>query len=200
MLNISEVDVLLVLDTLPVVALPPVVLPLTTADPLAPDWLLTLLTVAVFVLTSVSVFVSLNVTELSEDGPVLLIEALFGEPPANIAAAAAAAPALLRLALVLLELELLTAPVDAPPPVVLPVTAAAPLAPACVLVFVTAATLVGRIVAVFASLNAIVFDELGPVVPIVPVCADANPVLRPTPNAVTAKARSNFFISYSFLG
>ena len=67
---------LLVFEALPVVALPPMVLPLTFALPLVALCVLLLETDAVLVEINVTLLLSLKVTRLVELGPVRLIEPL----------------------------------------------------------------------------------------------------------------------------
>lgn len=115
------------LEALPVVAEPPVVLPITFASPVDEDWLVLLETVAVLVEVKTSELVLLNITWLLELGPVVFILALLAPLPEPQAAAAALAPVLLSDAVVLVVLLLLAAPLIAPPPVVLCITLALPV-------------------------------------------------------------------------
>lgn len=197
-MKFTVVVVLLVLDELPVVALPPVVFPDTVAGPLEAVCVLTFVTVALLTVFMFNVFVLLEMIWFVESGPVLLIEPELVPPPALNAARAAAEDALLYATFVAALFMLLVAPVVAPPAVVLPVAAAGPDTADCPFVLVTPAVLLAVTVAVVVSTADTVFVELGPVPLIDPVCAAATPALIPTPITETANALSNFFISYSF--
>jgi hypothetical protein len=71
MVIVSEVE--LVLETEPLVALPPVVLSVTLASPVLPDWLLLLVTDTLLSLLTETLVSVLLVTLLIESGPVVPI-------------------------------------------------------------------------------------------------------------------------------
>jgi hypothetical protein len=158
----------LVLLAPPLVADPPVVLPVTLALPEVAPCKLRLRTPTVLVLVTVVDVLSLKLTVLVEFGPVRLMLAVFVPTPPPASAAAEEAE-LLIVALVLVELLLLATPEVADPPVVLPDTSAEPELAPCALIFNTVAEFVFVSVLVLTPLNVIVLVELGPVVPIVPV-------------------------------
>jgi len=175
----------------PLVALPPVVLPLELASPENAPCRLRFRTPTVLVLVTVEVLVDVFVALLVELGPVLLT--LFdwlAEP-----ALTHEALELLLTDTLVLELALLLAlPLVALPPVVLPLEVALPLADSCPLMLPTRALLVLVVVVVFVSVFVDVFVELGPVLSIDPLCATAIPVVRLVLTAAAASNRSNFFI------
>lgn len=103
-------------------------------------------------------------------------------------------PALLTETLVLAELLFRASPLRAEPPVVFPLTLAEPEDAPWLLLFATFALLLLFRATRVDPLNRIWLFEYGPVVPIVPVAAEANPALRLTPSTDTATIRSNFFI------
>ena len=101
----------------PVVAEPPVVLPVTLAVPEVEPWLLLLVTLTLLLLITVAVLVCVEVTKLVELGPVVSIVMLSLAAGAKTLAKAALTPVLVTVALVELLLVLPAVPVVAEPPV-----------------------------------------------------------------------------------
>lgn len=117
---------MLVLELLPVVAEPPVVLPVTDAVPDVAVCVFVLVEVSVFVLVRFSVFVTVESMVLSELGPVVLIVPELVLLPAAQPANPAVPIALLTVPDAVKLFVLFVAPLVALPPVVLPLTSAGP--------------------------------------------------------------------------
>lgn len=177
---------MLVLLASPLVALPPVVLPVTLAEPLLADWLLVLVTVTVLVLVVCELSVQWLLTLLSLLGPVVLMVPVRGD---GVMAALLLALLLLAVALALTVLLLLAEPEPASPPVVLPDTVTVPvLEPWPLLtVPVIVLVLVRRLLLVTRECTWLLL--VGPVLLILPVSAATTPVVRLKPRTVAAAAR-----------
>jgi len=195
----TELLVLLLLLTEPLVAEPPVVLPETLALPELALCELLLLTRTLLSLLTRTVLFSLKRIWLFESGPVLLMLPEFEPLPFAPLSADALELELLTETLELAELLLLALPLLAPPALVLCVAEALPESAFWSLLLLTPAELEFLTVVDVVPLWVIWLLESGPVVPILPEAADAKPALRTTPDTANPNVLSNFFMSYSFL-
>ena len=116
---------LLVFIAEPLIALPPLVLPLTLALPLWAFWLLLLETLTLLVLVSRKLLLVNELITLVEPGPVSLMESLPVVPV--VAVVSIAGVELVTCTVVVLLLSLLASPLIAEPPLVLPLTLALPV-------------------------------------------------------------------------
>lgn len=184
---------LAVLEALPLVALPPVVLPLTLALPVDALCEFELVTLRQLVLLTTTLLEVRELIVLLESGPVLLM--LPPLPPLLLLLIQLPLAELLLIeAEVLKSLLLLASPEPALPPVVLWLTLAEPLLapwPLLLLAWTSFLLLIYWLLLVrFRTL----LCELGPVPE---MSAAAKPVVRPKPKTVVAATRiSCCFISY----
>jgi hypothetical protein len=171
------VVLLVVLDTEPEVAEPPVVLSLTLALPLLRCWAVTL-KVATLVLLSTWTLLELSLLMvLLELGPVVSIESVLLPPPEPLPAQLLP-PLLSKLTLVAEAWLVLTSPLVAPPAVVLWLELALPLCKSCkVTLPVTALFLLCTETLLLLPLLT-VLCELGPVLEMLE-SAEATPRPRP---------------------
>lgn len=135
---LTVLEVVLLLETEPEVAEPPVVLSLTEALPLVPVWQLLLKTATLLLLSTFTLLELVVLTVFLELGPVVSIE----PPPLPLLLAPQLPLPLLSIdTLVSLEFELLTSPLVASPAVVLWSALALPLLPLWLLLLPTKALL-----------------------------------------------------------
>jgi hypothetical protein len=124
LLTVTLIVVELVFDALPVVAEPPLVLPLTLAEPVLADWLFVLVTLMQLLFSTFTEFFETNRTSFSELGPVVLIDPLLLPPDGMLQSPA---PELVTRTDAFVEFAFDAAPLFALPPLVLPLTFAEPL-------------------------------------------------------------------------